>query len=372
MRIGIMLRHIGEAGGIVTYSQNLLQGFFRVAPQHEYHLFYSDPDHLGRYAGQDCVREHLLAAKGKFLWDQWAVPRAARRLGLDIIFNPKLSIPVKADQPCILVLRPEQFVHPELFPWLDRQYFKTFIPLYCRAARFILAPTHQAAKDIVQYIGADPAKMVTVHEAAGEHFFAPPPPPAELERIRRKYRLPERYVLFVGGLTPLKNFERLVRAFALVRQSEDIELVVVGFKRWKFEQDIAFAQNHPISQHIHFPGFVEDLDLPWVYHMAAVLFFPSIYEGFGIPVCEAFATGCPVIAANRGCSPEVAGDAAVLVDPFDVDHMAAGLKRVVSDPALRQELIAKGRQRAPHFRFDRTARQTLDVFEQALERHPSS
>lgn len=366
MRIGIMLRHIGEAGGIVTYSHNLLQGFFRVAPHNEYHLFYNDPKHIGMYAQHDCVREHLLPGANKLLWDQWSAPRAASRLDLDLIFNPKLSIPLFASRPCILVLRPEQFVHPELFRWLDRKYFKLFIPLYCRAAQYILAPTRQASRDIVEYIGADPAKMVTVHEAAGEHFFRPPPPQAELERVRKKYGLPERYVLFVGGLTPLKNFERLVKAFALVRQSEDIELVVVGFKRWKFEQDVAFALNHPVSEHIHFPGFVEDLDLPWVYHMAQVLFFPSIYEGFGIPVCEAFATGCPVIAANRGCSPEVAGQAAVLVDPFSVENMALGLKRVVSDQSLRQDLIAKGLARATLFRFDRTARQTLEVFQRAL------
>ncbi len=364
MRIGIMLRHIGEAGGIVTYTHNLLRAFLRQGPEHTYCLFYASPRHRGRFQGPN-VEEYVLPGRNKLLWDQWQVPRLARRIGVEVIFNPKLSIPLFSPVPPVLVLRPEQFVHPELFRWWDRIYFKTFIPLYCRAARFIIAPTHAASRDIVRYVGADPNKMVTVHEAAGDHFFAPPPPPQEVERIRRKYSLPERYVLFVGGLTPLKNFERLVRAFALVRQEEDIELVVVGFRRWKFEQDLAFARNHPVSKHIHFPGFVEDQDLPTVYRLATCLFFPSIYEGFGIPVCEAFATGCPVITSNRGCSPEVAGDAAVLVNPFEVEDMAAGLHRVVSQPALRAELAAKGRRRAPYFRFSRTARQTLEVLSRA-------
>ena len=141
--------------------------------------------------------------------------------------------------------------------------------------------------------------------------------------------------LFVGGLTPLKNFERLVEAFSRVQAEFDISLVVVGFARWKFEKDLSFAQNHSVAKHIHFPGFVEDMDMPHVYRLAKALFFPSIYEGFGIPVCEGFATGCPVIASNRGASPEVAQNAAKLVNPFDVEDMTQGLKKVLGDEDYR-------------------------------------
>lgn len=365
MRIGIMLRHLGEKGGIVTYTQNLLKSFLRLAPEHHFALFYASADLLGSYAAPN-VSEHLLLASGKFAWDHWSVPRLAAALGLDLIFNPKLSVPLWARQPRVLVLRPEQFVHPELFKPLDRAYFKTFMPLYCRAAARILAPTAQAAQDIVRFVGSDLQKTAWVHEGCGDHFFAPDPGTAALEEVRRRYNLPERYVLFVGGITPLKNFERLVEAFARVRERQDIPLVVVGFNRWRFENDLAFAKSHRASRHIHFPGYVADEDMPQVYRMASCLFFPSIYEGFGIPVPEAFATGCPVVTTLRGCTPEVAGGAAHLVDPYNVEDMARGLELVLGDQAYRQELVARGRERAAHFRFDRCARQTLEIFEQIL------
>ncbi len=365
MRVGIMLRHLGEKGGIVTYTKNILKSFLRLAPEHHFALFYASAEHLGSYAGPN-LSEHLLPASGKFAWDHWAVPRLAAALDLDLIFNPKLSVPLWAKQPRVLVLRPEQFVHPELFKPLDRAYFKTFMPLYCRAAARILAPTATAAQDIVRYVGSDPTKTVWVHEGCGDHFFAPDPGPQALAEVRQRYGLPERYVLFVGGITPLKNFERLVEAFARVHERHHLPLVVVGFNRWRFENDLAFAQGHRASPHILFPGFVADSDMPQVYRLASCLFFPSIYEGFGIPVPEAFATGCPVITSNRGCSPEVAGGGAHLVDPFDIEDMARGLDLVLTDQGYRQELIARGRQRAPHFQFDRCARQTLEVFEQIL------
>ena len=341
MRIGIMLRHIGEAGGIVTFSRNLVSGLARVAKNDQLVLLYQNPEHRGMFGQSPNIEEHVLATRGKLLWDQWAVPIAAERLGLDLVYNPKLSVPLICPAPSVLALRPEQFVHPELFRPADRRYFRFFMPRYCKAASAIIAPTEQAVKDIVQYVGADPAKTLAVHEGAGEHFFQSQPTPEALRAVREKYQLPERYVLFVGGITPLKNFERLVEAFGQVQEEHRVKLVVVGFNRWKFEKDLAFAAKHPAAAHIHFTGFVEDADMPLVYRLARLLFFPSIYEGFGIPAAEAQVVGCPVVTTNRGCTPEVAGEAAVLVDPFDVADMAEGLKRVLSDEGLRQELIAK-------------------------------
>ncbi len=363
MRIGIMLRHLTDTmGGVVGYSHNLIRAMLRQGPEHHYALFYASEKMLGTYAGRGNLSEHFIPPGPKLLWDQRAVPRLARELELDVIFNPKLSVPLWARQRRYFVLRPEQFVHPEFFKWWDRRYFNIFIPRYVRACTKVIAPTEQATRDIIRYVGVDPAKMVTVHEACGDHFFEPEPEPAVLEAVRRKYHLPERYILFVGGLTPLKNFKRLVEAFGRVYPRHHIPLVVVGFNRHKFKQDLEYAAMHPQAEHIHFPGYVEDMDLPHIYRMATCLFFPSIYEGFGIPICEGQATGCPVITTSRGCCPEVAGDAALLVDPLDVEDMARGLDRLLSDADLRRELAAKGKKRVQYFRFDRCACQTLAVF----------
>lgn len=367
MRIGVMLRHLQEKGGIVTYTQNLLKHLIPLYPRHHFDLFYKSPDLLGSYAGPANVSEHVLEAPDKFRWDHWAVPRAADRLGVEVIVNPKLSVPLWGKAAKVLTLRPEQFVHPELFKPLDRLYFKTFMPIYCRLASRILVPAQKAADDVAQYIkGADPRKIVWVHEGCGDHFFAPAPGPDKLEEIRQRYGLPQRFVLFVGGINPLKNLERLVEAYGQVRQERNIPLVVVGFNRWGFESGLSFAKSHPASPHIVFPGFVPDEDMPHIYRLATVLFMPSIYEGFGIPVTEAFATGCPVVTSTTGSSPEVAGGAALLVNPFDVQDMAQGLARVLDDQNLRQELIARGSALAPHYQFERCARQTMEMMENIL------
>jgi glycosyltransferase involved in cell wall biosynthesis len=363
LRIGIMLRHIGEAGGIVTFSRNLVTSLIRVGTEHHFALLYGTPDHLDTFAKSENTSAHVLPAKNKFIWDQWATPQAAKELNLDLVYNPKLSVPLYCKAPTVMALRPEQFVHPELFRWADRRYFKFFMPRYCKAAKAIIAPAQKAVEDIVRYVGTDPAKTLAVHEGAGDHFHLPAPGEAEMRRVREKYQLPENYVLFVGGITPLKNFERLVEAFGKVRESRDVKLVVVGFNRWSFEKDLAFAASHPAAEHIHFTGFVADEDMPQIYRLARVLFFPSIYEGFGIPAAEAQVTGCPVVTSNRGCTPEVVGDAAVLVDPFSVADMAQGLDKALSDEKLRQEIISKGLKRASHFRFDRVAKQTLEIFQ---------
>ena len=364
LRIGVMLRHLGDRGGMVTYSNNLLGGFAREGASHEFHLLYSDKAHLGSHDQPDNFFEHVIPGQGKMAWDHWSVARAAERLNLDVIFNPKLSVPLFSRRRRVFVLRPEQFVHPEMFAFWDRRYFKFFMPWFCNAASKVIAPAQTAFEHIVRYVGVDPTKLVVVHEGCGDHFYAPTPHPRVLEEVRAKYSLPPEYVLFVGGLHPVKNFRRLVQAFALVYPRCQVPLVVVGFNRLKFEQDLAYAQNHELARHIHFPGFVEDLDMPHIYRMASALFFPSVYEGFGIPITEAMATGCPVVTTKLGSPPEVAGGAAVLVDPLNVEDMAAGLQRILEDNALREDLVARGRDRAPYFQFDRVARDTLKVFEQ--------
>ena len=364
LRIGVMLRHLGDRGGMVTYSNNLLGGFARRGGDHQFHLLYNDRQHLGSHDGPDNFHEHVIPGGGKMAWDHMAVSKAADELDLDVIFNPKLSVPLLTKRKRVFVLRPEQFVHPEMFAFWDRRYFKLFMPRFCKAASKVIAPAQTAYEHIVRYVGVDPDKLVVVHEGCGDHFYASPPSASELEAVRAKYHLPEEYVLFVGGLHPIKNFRRLVQAFAQVYPRCQVPLVVVGFNRLKFEQDLAYAQNHDLAQHIHFPGFVQDLEMPHIYRMARALFFPSVYEGFGIPITEAMATGCPVVTTTQGSPPEVAGGAAVLVDPLNIDDMASGLERVLQDQELRAQLIAKGAERAPYFKFDRVADDTLRVFEQ--------
>ena len=165
--------------------------------------------------------------------------------------------------------------------------------------------------------------------------------------------------------SPLKTLGRTLKAFSQLNVGLR-HLVVLGFKRWKFQKDLDLVRELNLEKRVHFVGFVPDEDLPAFYNRAEVLLFPSLYEGFGIPLLEAMACGCPVVASMTGCSPEVAGGGAELVDPYDVESIRAGTERVLRDESLRQSMIAKGLQRCKDFSWNKTAAATLELFESIL------
>jgi len=162
----------------------------------------------------------------------------------------------------------------------------------------------------------------------------------------------------VGTLQPRKNYARLIRAFAQVGET-DLALVIAGGRGWLYDEIFAEVERLGLGQRVIFPGFVADQDLPALYSAAAVLAYPSIYEGFGLPILEAFACGTPVVSSNASCLPEVAGDAALLIDPTDVAALAEALTRALTDTALRAQLTAAGLARAQQFTWQAAAQQLL-------------
>ena len=366
MRIGFMLRNLRERGGIQVYTRNLLEELIRLDSPHEFVFLYQSPEFLGTYT-HPRVREVVVPFPTKLGWDQVAVPRIARRLGLDLIVNPKLSVPLFTRRPTVFTLHgAEQFAVPEIFPFFDRLYTRLMVPIYCRKAAAVISTTRMGVDEIVRYVGADRRKLYPVQEAAHPRFQ--PVPPEALVPIRERYQLPERFILFVGGLNPLKNFTNLLRAYHRIAGEVPHTLVAAGFLRWKFSRDLETIEELKLGSRLMQLGFVPDEDLPALYALADVLMLPSLYEGFGIPVVEAMAVGCPVITSKTGCTPEVAGDAGILVDPRNVEEIAAAMKRVVTDPELRQRMIARGYEQAAGFSWRRAAAESMAVYEFAAAR----
>lgn len=362
MKIGIMLRNIGDKGGIVVYTVNILNSLFRLDAINEYVLMYRFEQDRGRLGRFPNVSEKVLPGKNKLWWDQVTVPRFARREGIDVIYNPKLSIPLFTGSKTVWVMHGgEQAVVPHVFKRLDRMYFTVANRLYARRANAIITMTQLAKNDIVELMGADPRKTYVIHESYNERCGIMQP--YETEAVKEKYGLPDRYLLFVGGITPLKNFGNLLRAYREVRDSYPHKLVAVGFKRWKFEGDLELVRTLGLQDDVIFPGFVEDEEIPAFYNMASLFVFPSLYEGFGIPALEAMACGCPVITSRTGCSREVTGDAAMLVDPYDPTDIAQAIGRCLSDERERARMREAGIERVKKFSWDKCARQTLRVFE---------
>lgn len=365
MRIGLMLRHQGrQPGGTGTYTNMMVRHMLALDRRNEYLLLYDEASRLGSYPSYPNVRELVVPARSKLLWDQLVVPRVARREKLDVLFNLKLSVPLLA--PCATAFvqhGADWFVMPQQYPLLDRWYFTTFAPLYWRKAARIVSVSKDAERRLAALMDRrTAAKLCTVYHGV-DRRFRPDADPAALAAFRRKYSIDFPFVLYVGQIYRMKNVGNLIRAFAKLRDRVPHKLLIVGKPLVKAEEDLGLIGKLGVGDRVSHIGWVPDEDVPLFYDAADLFTFPSLYEGFGIPIIEAMASGCPVVTSTGGACPEVAGNAALLVDPLSVDAIAEGIHRGLTDEPLRAELRARGLARAREFTWERSAQQTIELLE---------
>lgn len=227
------------------------------------------------------------------------------------------------------------------------------------AADAVLTVSQTTKRDLVTLLNVAPEKIEVVYNGVSEHFRRLNGVP---ERVKRQYRLPDRFLLFVGTVEPRKNLTGLVKAFDLAARQIPHALVIVGATGWKTAPLSQVVNESPFRDRIVFTGYVDDGDLPAFYNLADALVYPSLYEGFGIPVIEAMACGTPVVTSNGSALAEISGHAALLVDPHEIAQIANAIEQVVSDSTLRDNLRSKGFERAKHFSWDAAASQIVTCF----------
>jgi glycosyltransferase involved in cell wall biosynthesis len=367
VRIGVMLRHYDQHhGGVRVYTRKLLEAMLALASGHQFVMLYRNSSLLGTYAGHEGVEEAALPARSVLSWDQLAVPAAVARHRVDVLFNPKYSIPLDAGCPAVWVCHGlDWYVMPSASRFVDRLSHRFLVPQYARRAAAIVAVSEITRQHVMQFLPVPPERVATVYSGVDD-VFRQPIEPAKLEGIRRRYALPDRFLLYAGAIYPPKNFTRLVRAYARVGPARGIPLVVAGGEnRFLSEREVREPEALGIEGWVHRPGWIEQENLAGLYRMADALLLPSLFESCGLPVLEAMAAGCPVITADRYGTKELAENAAILVDPESVESIAAGIERALDDRATRQRLIEAGLARSEGFRWGRTARETLAVLERA-------
>lgn len=364
MVIGIMLRHLKkQAGGIGTYTDNLMDHLLRLDSTNRYVLMYSDEHLVGTYSNYPHVEEVVVRSSSRLTWDQIAVPSVAIKKGVDVIFNPKHSVPLLTRCKTVYVLQgADWFVFPNNYKMHDRIYHKMFAWLFIKKSDAIISISHSTTGDILRYASIDPGKVKTIHFGVGNHF-RPIRDSNRLEDVRRKYDLPSRFILYVGQIYPMKNVPRIAEAFSSLRGRVPHRLVIVGKPGQKGRKELAVIERYNLGKDLVVTGWIPVEDLPVIYNLADAFIFPSLYEGFGLPLLEAMACGCPVVTSNRGATREITGDAAKLVAPTDVDAIAGGIFEVLSNRALRDDLVQRGFRRAKQFSWERCARETLGVLE---------
>ena len=245
------------------------------------------------------------------------------------------------------------------------------VPRSVARADLILADSDNTRQDVIELLGVSEDR-VRIVLAGLELTFRPVTDPSIVAGTAKLYGIERPYILSVGTLQPRKNLVRLIKAFALLREQHHVphQLLLAGRRGWLYEPIFDMVKQLSLGEHVLLPGYVAEADLPALYTGADLFAFPSLYEGFGIPVLEAMGCETPVLSANTSSIPEVAGDAALLVDPTNTEAIAAGLWRLIDDAALRTDLRHKGKQRVTYFTWERAAHQLLETYKYCMNEVP--
>lgn len=372
MRIGVVTYGIhGERmTGIARYAVELTRAMARIDPSHEIILLnpYPDDPHpwYADYRIYPLPQLSLLpfaATVGNI-----QLHHVAKKLALDVLFDPTGIAPflmfdgsyVRA----VTIHDAIPFIFPETQPLPTRAVFRTLVAAARRSADVILTVSNSASKDLQEHAGFRTDQIHVVPLAAGDPAEMDAP---EVERILETMKVSRPYLLFVGALHPRKNLPRVIEAFEKLRMEQALaaQLVIVGPRSWGAHDTLRAvieASGSDRDDRIAYTGFVTDGELNALYRGARGLVFPSLYEGFGLPVLEAMRRGTAVITSDRSSLPEVAGDAVILVDPENVASIAQAMDALLRDDALRDSMVERGLRRAETFTWERSAEATLDAF----------
>ncbi len=375
MRIGLDASMLGKGGGVAAYAEGLLGALARDAGGHSLLLW------CGRRPAAPAARR--LALPGSAIVAPGPIGRLLDRLGrvavghpipiemlggaVDVFHGLNYFLPAQRGRAALVVTVHDLSAlrHPEWHPASRSLMHQAALRRTIRRADHVITDSEAIRAEMLAEFGTAPDRVTAVHPAASPSFR--PRSPAELQPIRDRWGLaPGGYLLFAGAIEPRKNIGRLIDAVTALRgRRRDLPpLILVGPRGWRNREIRAgIAAAGPGARYL---GHVPGEDLAGLMAGCSAFVFPSLYEGFGLPVLEAMACGVPVVTSRGGAVEEAAGDAAILVDPLDTEAIATGIERVLDDAMLRETLIRKGLARAAQFSWDRTARETLRAYEQAI------
>lgn len=354
--------------GLGNYARSTVLGLAEHFPEHRYTLF------TPRMSGPFCT---LPAQRGlevqeacpgwrpfPALWRSLGIPRTGPARDLDIYHGLSHELPLTAFGPrtrTVVTMHDLLFLtHPQLYPWIDRQLYTFKYRQSCLRADMVVAISQKTADDVRDIFGV-PAERIRVAYQSCSPAFSAPWEPGEADRLRRIHGLPERFALFVGSLIPRKGAQTLLGALAELSAATRPDLVIVG--QGPMEAALRTQTRAlGLEGRVHFLGRVADEDLPGLYRLASVFAYPSVGEGFGIPILEALNSRVPVVTSTGSCFAEPGGDAALYTTPGNASELAHALERVLDDDGLRRAMIQKGVRHAENFHASRTSAALMRVY----------
>ena len=369
MKIGLNAVHLDEKSfGVGEYVYNLACNLPKADPQCQFFIYTARErkrELPHEYSNARFVRTPLSGDNPfqRVITEQFYWNRRLAHDGIDVYHSPFFYLPYGIKGKVILTIHDVRFLKfPGTYKTARYFFIKEAVPRSAKRADVILASSESTKKDLVDMLGLPGSKISVVHLGVSRIFRAVKDN-SLLEKIRARLGLPEKYILYIGEFSAHKNLRRIIEAYKMLKDRDKIEekLVMVGSGRQN-EAMAGLIKELGLEDHVFFTGFVSRDDLPAIYNMGRVLVFPSLYEGFGFPALEAMACGVPVVTSNISSMPEVAGDAALLVDPFKTEEIRESIYSILKDNALASDLRQRGLKRAEIFSWENTVSRTLEVY----------
>jgi glycosyltransferase involved in cell wall biosynthesis len=356
MKIGIDTQTVlGQKTGFGFYVKNLVDNLKKIDKNNQYVLIKPNTD------------KDLNAPK-RFIWDQFKVPIIAKKNKVDILHQPCFSAPVFYSGKIIVTIHDLIAIfYSQDIPFFSRQYFGKWMPYSYRFADKIICDSYNTQKDVISILGISEEKTKVIPLAvSGE--FVPISDKAKIDQIKQKYNTGDKYFFHVGTLSPRKNLEFLINVFyEISKKHQEYKLIITGKKGWYYEGLFNLSKKLNLKDRVIFTGYIDDQDKPFLYNGAKLLLFPSLYEGFGLPPLEAMSCMIPVISSNTSSMPEVIGNGGVLLSPRDKDGWVKEIDSLITNRPRYQKLANLAYQQSKKFSWEKTARETLEVYKEVYE-----
>jgi len=368
--IALDVHVIGEREtGNETYMLNLVRGLLTVAPDRCFALLTPHPERLPEDVRRAAnARVMQIRPANSFVRVPFSLPYMAWSARASLLHVTYVLPPLCPCPGVATVHDLSYLIFPHDAPPRDRLVLRPLLPLSVRRAAAVIVISESTRRDVINRLGVPDARITVTPLAAPPHIRMVTAS-SVMDRVRSMYGLSQEYILAVGNLQPRKNLGRLIEAFSIIRrEGHDAQLVIVGQARWRQSEILRTVKERGLDNDVVFTGYVADADLSALYSGAAVFVYPSLYEGFGLPILEAMACGAPVVTSNTSSLPEVAGDAALLVDPRSVPALTDAIRAVLLDSQRANELRARGFAQVARFSWSKTAQQTLAVYDRVLKR----
>lgn len=382
MKIGIEGQRLfrRKKHGMDMVALELIRNLQKIDTTNEYFVFVK-PDEDSSVLSET-GNFQIVPVDGGFypMWEQLALPKAAREKGCDILHCTSNTAPITGDIPLIVTLHDIiymesgylKILHGSGTPYqkFGNAYRRMVVPKVIRRSKKIITVSNFEKHRIGEFFGMDnDPRLTAVYNGVSEHF-RPVTDPETLRKVKERYKLPDHYFFFLGNTDPKKNTKGVLRAFSdyLHQTGADTRLVMLDYDREELERLLHEIGDKPLIEKIILTGYVVNTDLPSIYSQSDLFLYPSLRESFGIPMLEAMACGVPVITSNTSSMPEVAGNAAFIINPFKPEEISSAMKKMTTDTSLRHTLISRGIERAKQFSWMRMAEEVLKLYYEITER----